>query len=138
MSMPRSKEARLFYRAAVQRFEDADVLRSQGRNTGAVYLAGYAVECNLKALVLAHVSSRLKEQILSEFHGNRAHNLDWLNFMCREKARLVIPRNVNHQMLQVAAWSTNLRYESRTLSNQETEDFFRVVLVIVNWAEGRM
>ncbi len=56
MALPRAAEARRYYRAAKQRYEDAQMLLEAGRTTGAVYLAGYAVECILKALLLANVT----------------------------------------------------------------------------------
>ena len=44
MAVPKSREARLFYRCAKQRFDDAAVLRKAEHTTGAVYLAGYGVD----------------------------------------------------------------------------------------------
>ena len=52
MAIPASIEARLYYRCAFQRHEDAQILLRADHTTGAVYLAGYGVECILKALVL--------------------------------------------------------------------------------------
>jgi len=40
---------------AKQRFDDALLLLEMGRTTAAVYLAGYSVECMLKALILSAV-----------------------------------------------------------------------------------
>ena len=40
---------------AEDRLQDAEVLLAAGRWTAAYYLAGYAVECGLKACVLAHL-----------------------------------------------------------------------------------
>ena len=53
MAVPASSEARLYYRCAFQRQEDAQILLRADRTTGAVYLAGYGRECILKALVLS-------------------------------------------------------------------------------------
>lgn len=50
MTIPSSSDARLFYRCAYLRFEEAQVLMRAGYTTGAVYLAGYSVECMLKAM----------------------------------------------------------------------------------------
>ena len=55
MAIPRGPEARLFYRCAIQRHEESVVLLEAGYTTGALYLAGYSVECILKSLVLAGV-----------------------------------------------------------------------------------
>jgi hypothetical protein len=45
MAVPASSEARLYYRCAFQRQEDAQILLRADRTTGAVYLAGYAIGC---------------------------------------------------------------------------------------------
>ncbi len=37
--------------ASRRRYEDAQVLQSAGRWNGAIYLAGYAIECSLKSLI---------------------------------------------------------------------------------------
>ena len=58
MATPSSKESRLFYRCAKQRYEEAQILLEAGRPTGAVYLAGYGIECMLKALVISMVPAR--------------------------------------------------------------------------------
>ena len=55
MALPQSAEARLYYRAAKQRFDDSQLLLRWNRTTAAVYLAGYTVERFMKALVLANV-----------------------------------------------------------------------------------
>src|SRR6266566_5254985 len=55
MSLPRGTDARIFYRAAKQRFSDAQLLLKHNRTTSAVYLAGYGIECMLKALLLESV-----------------------------------------------------------------------------------
>lgn len=39
-------------KAAMKRLQDARVLLEQGRYRGAMYLAGYAVECKLKAVAM--------------------------------------------------------------------------------------
>ena len=48
MALPSASEARPYYRAAKQRFEDARFLLEADRTTGAIYLAGYCVECMLR------------------------------------------------------------------------------------------
>lgn len=42
---------------AEDRILDAERLLTGGRSSGAYYLAGYAVECGLKACILAHVEA---------------------------------------------------------------------------------
>ncbi len=76
MGTPASKDARLFYRCALQRFQEAKILRKADQTTGAVYLAGYGVECTLKSLILLPVAKH--QTTLRSFRGGRAHDYQWL------------------------------------------------------------
>jgi HEPN domain-containing protein len=83
--MPSSAHARRFYRAAKQRFDDALLLLEMERTTAAVYLAGYSVECMLKALILSAVPQTHEEELLGMLHGVRAHDYEWLLHLYAEK-----------------------------------------------------
>ena len=78
MSTPASPIPRRFYRVAYQRFEEAEVLYHAGFCIGAVYLAGYAVECMLKTLILNSLPEKDHETVEAEFRGQRAHQYEWL------------------------------------------------------------
>jgi HEPN domain-containing protein len=78
MSVPHSREARLYYRCAIQRLEDALILLAALHTTGAVYLAGYGVECVLKALLLSSLAEAPRREMLSSFRGAKAHDYEWL------------------------------------------------------------
>ena len=110
MAVPNSPNARLFYRAAKQRFDDAAILLRLQRTTGAVYLAGYSVECMLKALILESVPRSQESAILAQFRGQRAHNPDWLLYLYRQSASSVIPAEVIAHFIRVNSWSTDIRY----------------------------
>jgi len=67
MGMPHSRDARLFCRSATQRFAEAQILRKADQTTGAVYLAGYGVECMLKALILDTLPNTRQAAMLQSF-----------------------------------------------------------------------
>jgi hypothetical protein len=138
MGLPQAAEARLYYRAAFQRYEDALLLLDGDRRTGAVYLAGYTVECLLKGLLLAGVNAGMRKQLLSEFRGNRAHNIEWLGWMYRRHVGLAVPVSIQQHLSRVAIWSTDLRYATGAISESEARDFFVSVDIITTWANGRM
>ncbi len=138
MGLPRQAEARLFYRAAKQRFADAELLLAAGRTTGAVYLAGYTVECFLKALVLTSVTPRLRKEIMKEFRGARAHNIEWLRDLYRRSVGAAIARDVTRHLARVATWSTDLRYSTSNVRRGAANTFIESVMVVVEWADGRM
>jgi HEPN domain-containing protein len=138
MALPQAVEARRYYQAAKQRLDDAILLLDAGRTTGAVYLAGYTVECLLKALVLAGVATQRRRGLLAEFRGNRAHNIEWLGAIYRRYVGMTVPRQVTRHLARVAAWSTDLRYATVRLRRREADEFMESVSAISGWADGRL
>jgi HEPN domain-containing protein len=138
MGLPAPTEARLYYRAAKQRYDDAELLLQSQRTTGAVYLAGYTIECMLKALLLANVARRVREKLLAEFRSSRAHNIEWLGGLLRRHTRIAIPRTITRHLARVASWSTDLRYAGRLIRRDEAENFMQAVAAVAKWADGSM
>lgn len=136
MALPHNRIARDYYRAAFQRYTDATFLIKVGRTTAAVYLAGYTVECILKALVLASVPLSRAGDIQTLFRGNRGHNIEWLTALYRHHAAGTIPIAVNQLILSVSEWSTDLRYETGSI--EDADEFIAAVVAIKDWADGRM
>ena len=138
MGLPQSAEARVYYRAGKQRFDDAQLLLREERTTGGVYLAGYTVECLLKAVVLANVARGLRKQILREFRGSKAHNIEWLGALYRRYVSAAIPRDITRHLSRVASWSTDLRYATGMVKRREADEFMDSVVAVATWADGRM
>ncbi len=138
MAIPTSPNARLFYRAAKQRAEDAEFLLKMERTTAAVYLAGYSVECIVKSLVLATVPRRQENQILGMFRGARAHDYDWLLRLYAEKHGPGLPVELVPHFARVNAWSTDMRYSPGTVELREAKAFLDSAIEIIKWADGRL
>jgi hypothetical protein len=138
MGLPHLPEARLYYRAGKQRFDDAQLLLREGRTTGGVYLAGYTVECLLKALVLASVAAGLRQQLFREFRGSRAHDIEWLGALYRRHVGAAVPRDITRHLSRVASWSTDLRYATGLVKRREADEFLDAVIAVAAWADGRM
>jgi HEPN domain-containing protein len=138
MGKPSSNEARLFHRCALLRREDAEILLKAQQTTGAVYLAGYGVECILKALVLSNASPKKQMEILRTFRGSRAHDFEWLRSLYLTGGGPRFPREITEAFTLVDSWSTDLRYVPRTLRCDEAEDFVEAVDRIITWANGRL
>lgn len=138
MAIPSSRNARLFYRAAQQRFEDAEFLLSGDRTTGTVYLAGYGVECILKALILSTVPQLQEQAVLAQFRGGRAHDFDWLLRLYRQNQSVAIPRSTREDLRRVTTWSTEMRYSPGTISLRDARGFLDSAANIIAWAEGRI
>lgn len=138
MAVPGSSDARLFYRCAFQRFEEAEVLFRADYTTGAVYLAGYGIECILKALVLMAVPVRARPDVLQSFRGGRAHEYEWLRSLYLVNGGARFPREVNQHFTLVNDWSTDLRYTPRSVRADEAEAFLAASAAIIHWADGRL
>ncbi|MGB0384642.1 MAG: HEPN domain-containing protein [Ardenticatenaceae bacterium] len=136
--MPTSKNARLFYRAAKERFEDAELLLSMKRTTGAVYLAGYSVECMLKSLILSAVPQRREDEILATFRGQAAHDFRWLTRLYQQHGGVAIPQRFARHFRRVRNWSTGMRYSPSTIQQRQAKDFLASATEIINWADGRL
>jgi HEPN domain-containing protein len=139
MALPQTKEARLFYRAAIQRFDDAQFLLHQGgRTTAAVYLAGYSVECILKALILSVATGKRRTAILASFRGQRAHSFDWLKEQYLKSKGPSFPRDTSRCFRIVSTWSTDMRYKTGRLDPEESVAFLQAAETIIRWADGRI
>jgi len=139
MALPAAKEARLYYRAAKQRFDDAQLLLEYGRTTGAVYLAGYTAECFLKALVLARIPAKIRGKVFVGFRGHWAHNVVLIyEELYLKKGGTAMPKGVRLHFWRLAQWSTDLRYETRMLKKREADDFMASVVEFAKWADGRL
>lgn len=138
MAMPNSKNARLFYRAALQRFDDARLLLELKRTTAAVYLAGYSVECVLKALILSTAPHSREGEILEMFRGAQAHDYDWLMWVYRQNGGAQPPPHLVPCFARVNTWSTNMRYSPGTIEAQRAKAFLDAANEIMQWADGRL
>ncbi len=138
MAVPASIEARLFYRCAFQRQEDAQILLRADHTTGAVYLAGYGIECILKALLLSALTAATRAVMLATFRGARAHDYEWLRTQYLQNGGSRFPREITEAFTLVNAWSTDMRYLPRTLKADEAEGFLSAAENIIRWADGRI
>jgi HEPN domain-containing protein len=141
VGVPRDKDAKRFYRAARQRLEDAVFLLDSERTTAAVYLAGYCVECLLKALILAQAGKAYKDEALDSFHGSGAHNYDRLMAMYERYGGhrpTKKDKELTEAFIIVASWDTDLRYDPAILAEEEAADFLAATERVLKWADGRL
>jgi HEPN domain-containing protein len=138
MAMPGSGPARPFYRAAKQRVDDALLLLEMERTTAAVYLAGYSVECMLKALILSAVPQAQEAELLGMFRGARADDYEWLLHLYAEKGGARMPPSGVPHFARVNAWSTDMRYAAGPIAAHEAKVFLDAAIEIITWADGRL
>jgi hypothetical protein len=135
---PRDQTARFYYRAANQRWDDAQFLLDAGRELAAVYIAGYAVECLLKALILTQVPAHERDRVLKSFRGGKAHDYDWLRDVYYRRGGSRFPPAVVQAFTVVGSWSVDLRYQPGTLDAEEADEFFAQARVVLDWAATRL
>ena len=138
MALPSSQEARIFYQAARQRFEDAEFLLKGDRTTGAVYLAGYAVECMLKAMVLSRTREKDHGKVVASFRGGKAHDFGWLinEYIVRKGPPVPLP--ISRLFSLVNAWTTSIRYKPGAMKKRDAVVFVRAAEDILSWGDGRL
>lgn len=128
----REKSIRLFQRAADQRLTTAEFLLAHGFYLDAVYLAGYAVECAMKALVLRWTPRRDFDALLERLTqaGAKGHDFEYLKGILKERrhgrdrADREVLGSLTAHLKVVATWSTELRYQVGTLKPREAQAFF--------------
>ena len=138
VSTPTDLDARRFYRVAYQRLQDgALMLERLDRPKAAVYLAGYASECILKALLVASTPLPDRRALLASFRGSVAHDILWLRNRLRNR-NISIPFAIARELAYVASWSVDLRYEPGVGDRDDAQRFIASTRLIMKWADGRM
>jgi HEPN domain-containing protein len=137
MTRRKSSDSRFFLRCALMRFEEAMVLFDAGFTTGAVYLAGYAVECVLKALLLSTVPASQRPSVLASFRGNLGHDLVWLCERYYACGGTRFPKAAARSFTLISDWSTDLRYSPRK-EFEEADAFLRAAEAVLFWAKVRL
>ena len=138
MSTPTRPIPRKFYRVAYQRFEEAEVLFEAGYYIGAVYLAGYAIECILKTLILEATPEQDHAAVEAEFRGQRAHDYEWLRHRYVQTRAPAWPADISQALTFVGTWETSLRYTPGVGDRRDASRFLAEARKIIAWADGRM
>ncbi|SRR5437899_10422035 len=124
-------------RAAKQRFTTAEFLLSNRYNLDAMYLAGYAVECTLKALILEITPTVERFEMLKKISsGQKMHSSEVLGGILKDKGR-PIPLDLVKR-LRRSGWSTALRYESGRTDTGETRAYLRTAKTALDWVEVQL
>jgi HEPN domain-containing protein len=129
----RDKIARKFERAAIQRLGAADLLLEHGFTLDAVYLAGYGVECALKAQILRHSPEREFAEVMAKLTeaGAKGHDFEYLKNLFKErrhgrhKTDVEVLGVLSANLKVVSSWSTDLRYEPGSIRMEAAERFCR-------------
>jgi HEPN domain-containing protein len=115
----------------------AEFLLKNGYTLDATYLAGYTVECTLKALILGVTPVRKRPEMLKKISsGKSMHDPETLNAILKDlnnSLPLVLVAK-----LRKSGWSTDLRYESGGRDTEKTRQFLETAKEIYEWVERRL
>ena len=135
---PGSIHVRHFSRAGQQRLLDAEFLLTVKRTTGAVYLAGYCVECMLKALILAETPIEQEQAVLARFRGRVGHDYESLKEQYETRSGRRLPRHITPDFAAVNEWATEMRYKPGTTNMKQSRAFLAAARRITQWARTRL
>jgi hypothetical protein len=137
------KDIRLFFRAASARLEAARFLLENGYYVDSTYLAGYVIECSLKAVILRRTPRVEHAPIMAKLTqaGAKGHNFEFLKQMFKERIGKLSSRDnelfgtLSNSFKVVSSWSTDLRYTAGRGKHAEAERFFQAAADIHDWCQ---
>lgn len=129
-----------FKATAEAMFESAFCLGEAGQHRNACYLAGYVVECALKAMLLVRYDLANVPRPAANRGGYRTHDLGQLDALLTDLSLSAEPRVLKYGLpLRVAAgigagWSPTHRYDGSrwTASDAYLEEATEVVDILAN------
>ncbi len=129
--------SRDFQRAADQRLTTAEFLRDNRYNLDAMYLAGYAIECTLKALILELTPVSQRPDTLKKITaGRQMHDFEVLAGILKNVGqRLPVSLVKKYRRYE---WTTALRYETGRTPSGETRGFLKVAKETCDWVKEKL
>lgn len=131
-------------KASKHRLEDARALFNANRYRGAMYLAGYAVECRLKTKLMTMFDCRHLHELEDELDRRgqlpaRAtvftHQLEVLLQLAQGRDRLRSDRVLWQQFNIVNRWLPAWRYSGNLSNREDAEDFLTAIDAILGWID---
>ena len=133
--------------ASRQRLADAQALFNASRWRGAMYMAGYAVECLLKTrLIHIYDCKNLREledllrqrSILPENRTVFTHQLEDLLRLTPGYNRLIRNREMLPLFNKVNQWTPNWRYTSKSTHRREATEFMISIESFMQWVNNNL
>lgn len=129
-------------KAANKRLKDARSLQKDARWRGAMYLGGSAIECQLKAKLMAAYQARTIEELERKTGGKSKglwdHNLFALLGMLREKNPSFPGTNLKfHQAFNLCGvWKSNWRYNPNDGNKADCDSFMKAIDVVQKFIDA--
>jgi HEPN domain len=128
---PRVIRATVFRQASVERLQDAKCLLDAGRFYGAIYLCGYAIECQLKANVCA---ARQVEALDQGEAKKLGHDLTTVLEKAGLGRKLVGNKDLRIAFFEIVIrWSAGMRYSGARSDERECKRFLKNAEDLLIW-----
>ena len=133
--------------ASRQRLEDARALLNASRWRGAMYMAGYAVECLLKTKLMHIYDCKnlreledllLQRSILPVHRTVFTHQLEDLLRLTPGYNRLMQNRDTLALFNKVNRWIPNWRYTSKLTDRREATEFMTSIERFMHWINNNL
>jgi len=129
--------SRDFLLAAAHRLTTAQFLLDHHYNLDAMYLAGYTVECALKALILDRTPpADRRSKLLMITRGKQMHYPETLGKLLADLGH-PISKSVAARLRRFR-WSTDFRYESGRKNTSEALGFLKTAKMVYDWVERQL
>lgn len=129
--------SRDFMKVAAQRLTTAEFLFENRYTLDAQYLAGYTVECSLKALIIEKTAASDRKTRLQKIcSGASMHKPETLMAILRVLG-IKLSRTLARRFRQFD-WSTDLRYETGRRKTGETRGLLRTARETYIWVKGQL
>lgn len=134
-------------KAGKHRMDDARSLASCDRWRGAMYLAGYAVECQLKSKLMRMFGCRHLRELETELQQRGAlaaqatiftHQLEILLRLAQGLDRLRKNEPMWRQFNIVNRWAPAWRYSANLSNRDDAEDFLEAIEMISRWIDNNI
>ncbi|MGC1274708.1 MAG: HEPN domain-containing protein [Planctomycetaceae bacterium] len=126
--------ARDCQKAASQRLTTAEFLLEHDYTLDAYYLAGYAVECALKSLIMHLTPEKTRGAAFKRLKG--VAQMHYPEHLKEELKQLNQPLPLELvRGFRRFEWTTALRYESGRRTRSEVRGYLKVVTLAIRWTE---
>lgn len=132
-------------KASVHRWEDALALFRAGRWRGAMYLAGYAVECRLKWKLMQRWNCSTLDQLEAKLLKKHVPQSPYTHSLRRLVKWMGVEQQMqdNKPVWQLFAGSVNLwqpawRYSSDLASREDADALLKAVQAVVHWVDHNL
>lgn len=126
------------YNAAGHRIDAAETLEDS-HPLDCLYLAGYGIECSLKALVLARTPTADRQRTYTtDFRGSVAHDFESLYSRLRHLGFHLPSELLKRLRTARQIWSVDLRYESKRPKASELDEVLDFAKTFWKWTKEQL